>query len=119
MANGRSDEDGPSWREFARLEVAIKEGFDSTHRRLDLVNGRVGTSEKEIVRLESDIKNIGREVFRRRNADHQGQGEEWATSAVSKREGALIGLGLVILVTVLKVLEVVGTKFWETLTRHV
>lgn len=113
------DEQGPSWREFSRLEATIKEGFASTHLRLDGINGRVGKTELANENHRARIVSLEKTTFHRRRADVSGQGEEWAERAVSKREGALIGLGLSILVVVLELLRVIGKALWDTLTHHV
>jgi len=112
------DEQGPSWREFARLEATCEKGFAEQLEQLRAINGRVGRTEVELGKQDARIKNTEHELFRRRRADHQGQGEEWARAAVSKRESALIGFGLVILTVLLKTLELVGTKLWDVLVTH-
>ncbi len=126
----RTMNNGPSREEFAaftgRLYKTIDDGFAAINDRLDIVNGRTGKSEVEIGKLDIRLSSAEQKLFRRRQDEDSGTiqtkrttrpgtGAAWAEERVTKREGALIGLGLTVLVTVLKVLEVLGTKLFHVL----
>lgn len=115
--------DGPTRAEFTafvtRCYDTMDQGFEGVNTRLDVLNGRTvrlevadGMFAVRMAAVEDDLQYHGP---RRRRSDQAGNGEQWA-GAVTKREGALIGFGLVILTVILKVLEVVGTKLWDVLT---
>ena len=113
------------YRAVDGLKSDLREDLQRIDGRLDVLNGRTGKSEIDIGKLDTRVRNTEHEIFRRRRDDHdqphnrrEGQGEAWAAAAVTKREGALIGFGLVILTATLKVLELVGTKLWEVLMVH-
>jgi hypothetical protein len=113
--------DGPGREEFTaftnRVYQAIEHGFSDINDRLDVLNGRTGKNEVVAGELGVRIKNVEHELFRtprRRHTDHAGDGERWGL-AFSKREGMLIGFGLVVIEVLLKILEAVGTQLWNVI----
>jgi hypothetical protein len=110
-----------SREEFAafcdRMYASMDDGFKGVHGRLDVLNGRTLKGEIDRENLRTRLVTVERELIRhpnRRKSD-AGDGATWAAAAVTKREGYLIGLGLTVLITVLKVLEVLGTKLVHVL----
>lgn len=112
---------GPSREEFTafteRLYETMDGGFAKINARLDLLNGRTLKGELESENHRTRLVSLEKELFHRpsRRRDDEGQGAAWAKATVTKREGYYIGVGLAVLVAVLKVLEVVGTKLVHVL----
>lgn len=99
------------------LKTDLKEDLQAISAHLATLNGRTGKGEIERENLRTRLVSVEKEMIRhpnRRRDDH-GEGAAWATGSVSKREGALIGFGLVIITVLIKVLELVGTKLWHVL----
>lgn len=103
--------------EFNRAIAGLDGQLQTITRHLEKLNGRTETNALELVRVAGRVTNIEEKLLDHpnRRKEDQGQGASWAEATVTKREGALIGLGLAILVGVLRVLEVTGTKLWHVL----
>ena len=120
------------YRAIDSLKADLREDLQAIQGRLDVLNGRTGKSEVEIGRLDSRLKNTERELFRRRNdpedsgtittrhkrQTRDGTGEAWAEERITKREKGLIAFGFIVVSVMLKILELVGTKFWDVVTAH-
>ena len=94
---------GPSREEFERLYTSMDAGFKGIHDRLDTLNGRTGKGEVSDAEIRQRVTSLEKEVFtmpRRRASDSDGR--------ISKREGALLGLGLGILALILKLCLLLG-----------
>lgn len=105
--------DGPSREEFkafvARVYEQIDDGFSGVHSRLDVLNGRTGRGEVADAELRQRITSVENELFnapRRRATDP-------AVTVVTpplftKREGALVALGVTVVGALLKLMLVSG-----------
>jgi len=71
----------------------MREGFDRTHARLDLLNGRVSKSEIEIGKHSERIKTLFARIVDRRHHERR-QDEEAERRPITRRDVALIGTGL-------------------------
>ncbi len=105
--------DGPTREEFKafteRLYETMDGGFAAINARLDTQNGRVGRGEVESENHRTRLVSLERRFSRRR-----GDGEAWAEDGrFTKREKALMALGMTLLSILLTALQIVGTKAWE------
>lgn len=99
------------------LKADLKEDLQAISGHLATLNGRTGKGEVDRENLRTRLGSVEKELYRhaqRRKTD-EGEGAAWATGTVTKREGALIGFGMVIITVLIKVLELVGTKLWHVL----
>lgn len=117
------------YRVIQDLKVDLKEDLAAIRDHLGTLNGRtlkgeVSDAELRLMVTELRKERDAQERYQDRRPRHSGggegvgQGEAWASNAVSKREGALIGFGLVIVTVLMKALELVGTKLWDVLVHH-
>lgn len=101
--------DGPSREEFRdfsnRVYTTIDAGFKELNARLEAFNNFAVSSAVDRENLRTRVISLEKEVFRGRTFRHPDQ-----SARFTKREGALIGFGLAIIVTLLKLLELLGGK---------
>lgn len=106
--------DGPSREEFNRLYETLDRGFTGIHNRMDVQNGRVGKAEVAQENIRTRLTSVEKELFRtpqRRRAD-----AEIAVAAspfFTKREKALIALGIATISALLKVTMLAGEAAFE------
>lgn len=103
--------DGPSRAEFKaftdRIYQQMDDGFTGVHDRLDVLNGRTGKGEVADAELRQRITGVEKEVFnepRRRATDPPTPAPPFFT----KREGALVALGVAVIGALLKLMLVSG-----------
>lgn len=70
------------------LTEAVEKGFRGVHDRQDITNGRVQKGEIDQARTDEAIKNLGREVFGRRQEDDRAR----AAAAVVVRDAAAVAV---------------------------
>jgi hypothetical protein len=101
--------DGPSRAEFTafcdRLYEQMDAGFNGVHERLDTLNGRTGKGEVADAELRARITSVEKEVF---NEPRRRSGDTPAPPLFTKREGALVALGIGVVGALLKVLLLSG-----------
>lgn len=109
---------GPSREEFKafvdRVYQQMDDGFSGVHERLDTLNGRTGKGEVERENLRTRIVSLEKETFsepRRRVTDVISAPPP--PSFFSKREGALVTLGVAAVATLLKLLLLSGQFVFE------
>lgn len=89
-----------------RLYQTTDDGFRGVHDRLDTLNGRTLKGEIAHAELKARLISVEKEVFRRRADDHA---VPIATpSYFTKREKALVGLGILFVTALVKVLLMAG-----------
>jgi hypothetical protein len=101
-----------------RLYDTTDQGFKAMNERLDQLNGRTLKGEIADAELRTRVTSLEKELFsrpRRRRQDHAGEGEEWA-AAFTKREYALMSLGIAVIGVLLKLIEFLGERLWHVLT---
>lgn len=103
--------DGPSREEFKafceRVYEQMDDGFSGTHGRLDTLNGRTAKGEVADAELRARVTSIEKEVFRgprRRVNDPPVVPPPFFT----KREGALVALGVAVISAVVKLMLLSG-----------
>lgn len=103
--------DGPSRAEFKafteRVYEQMDDGFSGVHSRLDVLNGRTGKGEVADAELRQRITSVEKEVFdepRRRATDVPAPAPPFFT----KREGALVALGVAVVGALLKLMLLSG-----------
>lgn len=108
--------DGLSREEFTafttRIYQQMDDGFSGVHERLDTLNGRTGKGEVERENHRTRIVSLEKEIFsepRRRSTDVQ------TSPFFTKREGALVALGVAVIGALLKVLLLSGQFVLEFL----
>lgn len=90
-----------------RLYQTTDDGFRGVHDRLDMLNGRTLKGEIAHAELKARLTSVEKEVFRRRADDHTTV--PIATpSYFTKREKALVGLGILFVTALVKVLLMAG-----------
>lgn len=106
------------YRAISDLKADVRQDLQGITRHLETLNGRTGKGEVADAEVRVRVTTLEEEAkrHRQRRSVDAGEGATWAAAAVTKREGYLIGLGLTILVAVLKVLEVAGTKLVHLLS---
>lgn len=101
--------EGPSREEFAafttRIYQQMDDGFSGVHDRLDTLNGRTGKGEVERENHRTRIVNLEKEIFA---APRRRSGDVATAPFFTKREGALVGLGIAVIGALLKVLLLSG-----------
>jgi hypothetical protein len=111
--------EGPSRAEMDRLYQTIDDGFKGTHSRLDLLNGRTLKGEQADADLRARVIGLEKEVFtrprRRRHDGDEGTEVDKPRPLLTKRESALIGVGVMILAALVKLALFVGELGFETL----
>lgn len=100
---------GPSREEFTaftdRLYETTDAGFKGVHTRLDVLNGRTLKGEIDRENLRTRVVSLEKEIFsepRRRATDTP------PPPFFTKREGALVGLGIAVVAALLKFMLVAG-----------
>lgn len=122
------------YRAIDSLKSDLRDDIGGIQDRLDTLNGRTGKSELAIGKLEQRVDGAERTISRRRLDDeedavvaegrHRRNARDGTAAVlaedggayVSTREKALIGFGLAVVMVLLKVLELVGTKLWDVMT---
>lgn len=99
------------------LKDDLREDLQAISNHLATLNGRTGKGEVDRENLRTRLVIVEKALIHHpnRRRDDDGQGAAWAAGTVTKREGALIGFGLVIITVLINVLELVGTKLWHVL----
>jgi hypothetical protein len=103
--------EGPSREEIERLYTTIDDGFRGVHTRLDGMDGRITRNEVVSAEVRTRITSVEKEVFRnprRRIGELVTPPVRRSWLSVNKRESALLGLGLGILATVMKLCLLLG-----------
>lgn len=105
MANGPSREEFTAFTD--RLYETTDTGFKGVHSRLDLLNGRTLKGEIERENIRTRIISLEKEVF---NAPKRRESDVPPTPPplFTKREGALVALGVAVVGALLKFMLVAG-----------
>ncbi len=119
------------YRAIDSLKSDLRDDIGGIQDRLDTLNGRTGKNELAIGKLEQRVDGAERVISRRRLDDEEdavvaegrhrrnardGASDAWAedtASHITRREKALIGFGLAVVMVLMKVLELVGTTLWD------
>lgn len=104
--------DGPTRAEWQRLYQTMDAGFAGVHQRLDVLNGRTAKGEIADAELRSRVTNLEKEVF----ALPRREDSKASEAGFTKREAALGAIGVTIVMALIKVVEIMGTKIWTLLT---
>jgi len=117
---------GPTREEFAafttRLYQQMDDGFTGVHSRLDTQNGRLTKGEVADAEIRVRVVSLEKEIFSRgrgRRLSDQLDDEAATSVRFTKRESALIMLGLSIVYALIKLVEVVGSKAFTAIVHGV
>lgn len=91
-----------------RLYQTTDDGFRGVHDRLDVLNGRTQKGEVASAELRSRVVSLEKEIFRRRVTDGPDGGPGPAVPFFTKREKALVGLGVVVVGALMKFMLLAG-----------
>lgn len=86
----------------------MRTGFDRTHARLDVLNGRVAKNETEIVKHAERIRTLFARLVERRQRDRRDEEGETEKRPITRRDVALVVGGGAGLVAALKLLVWIG-----------
>lgn len=103
MNNGPSREEFKAFTE--RIYRQMDDGFGGVHERLDVLNGRTGKGEVADAELRQRVTSVEKEVF---DGPRRRSGDSPVPPLFTKREGALVALGVTVLGALLKLMLVSG-----------